>query len=200
MFFTRSVAFWGTPFDPSYARGLHHDQLLCAQPALSPTILSATRTIIECFMRAAHLICRLADFFSFFVVSSQRLQKYSRSPHLNLLNLDSSAHLCFYACTRPRPCAMGDGYQGSDAQTLANCSEKLYGLWPSKGKTRNFFTCILQCWDFFPIFFTCIHNAGIRTQLDIIYIILQHISIFLIQEIGPEVCCWVRYALETYLA
>ena len=52
--------------------------LFCAQPALLPTFLSATRTLIECIMRAAHLICRFVDFFVF-VVSSQRLLKYSRS-------------------------------------------------------------------------------------------------------------------------
>ena len=51
----------------------------CAQPALLPTFLSATRTLIDCFMRAAHLICRLVNFFSVFIVFSQRLLKYSRS-------------------------------------------------------------------------------------------------------------------------
>ena len=170
-----------------FVRNLHVCRLFCPQPALSLTALCALH------------ICRLADFF-FFVVSSQWLLKYSRSPHRNPRDLNSSVCLCFYACTRPRPCAMGDGYQGSDAQTLANCSEKLYGLWPSKSKTRKFFYMHSSMLGFFLDLFTCIHNAGIRTQLDIIYIILQHISIFLIQEIGPEVCCWVRYALETYLA
>ena len=51
------------PLVQSYIRGLHHDRLLCVQPVLLPIILSATRTLIECFMRAVHLICRLADFF-----------------------------------------------------------------------------------------------------------------------------------------
>ena len=73
------LLFGGMPLDQSYIRGLHHDRLLCAQPALLPTILSATRTLFECFMRAVHLICRFVDFFSVFVVSSQRLLKYSRS-------------------------------------------------------------------------------------------------------------------------
>ena len=57
------LLFLGTPLDRRYARGLHHDRLLCVQPTLFPTILSATCTLIECFMRAAHLICRHANFF-----------------------------------------------------------------------------------------------------------------------------------------
>ena len=73
------LLFWCTPLDRTYARGLHHNRLLCAQPALLPTFLSATRTLIECFMRAVHLICCLVDFFSVFVVFYQRLLKYSRS-------------------------------------------------------------------------------------------------------------------------
>ena len=66
----------------------------------------------------------------------------------------------------------------SGALILANCSGKLYGL----GRARYE------------------KNAGIRTRLDIMYIILQHISMFLIQEIGPEACCCVRYAPESCLA
>ena len=95
------LLFWGTPLDSSYTRELHHDRLLCAQPARLPTILSATRTLIECFMRTAHLICRLVDFFSVFVVFYQRSLKYSstRGAHANL---NSSVRLCSYACMRPR--------------------------------------------------------------------------------------------------
>ena len=33
-------------------------------------------------------------------------------------------------------------------------------------------------------------NAGIHSQLDIMYIILQHIFMFVSQEIGPRACCW----------
>ena len=88
---------------------------------------------------------------------------------------------------RQRPCAIDYGYQGSSAQTLANCSGKLYGL--ARARHGKNFKCILQRWDFFPDLFHAFHNAGTRTRLDIMYIILQHISMFLIQEIGPEACC-----------
>ena len=48
-------------------------------------------------------------------------------------------------------------------------------------------------------FLYAFYNTGIRTRLDIMYIILQHISIFVLQEIGPGACRWVRYAPESYL-
>ena len=64
--------------------GLYHDRLLYAQPALLPTISFTTRTLVNCFMCATLLICRLANLFSIFVASSQRLLKYLRSTRLKL--------------------------------------------------------------------------------------------------------------------
>ena len=84
---------------------------------------------------------------------------------------------------------------------MANYSGKLYGL--ARARQGKKFTCILQCWDIFPIFFLHFCNVGILTLLDIMYIILQYISMFLIQEIGPEACCWggmlPRAASPSYL-
>ena len=38
-------------------------------PHFCRLFLSATRALIECFMRTTHFIRRFADFFSFFVLS-----------------------------------------------------------------------------------------------------------------------------------
>ena len=78
----------------------------------------------------------------------------------------------------------------SGALILANCSGKLYGL----GRARY-----EKMLGLFPDLFHAFCNAGIRTRLDIMYIILQHISMFLIQEIGHEACYWVRYFPESCL-
>ena len=120
---------------------LYFCRLFCPQPALSSSALCAL------------CILFVALPTSFFVVSSQWLLKYSWSPHRNPRDLDSSVYVCFQACTRHRPCAMGSGYQGSGAQTLTNCSKKLYGL--ARARHGKNFTCILQCWDFFRSF-SCI--------------------------------------------
>jgi len=122
-----------------FVRNLHFCRLFCPQPALASSALCALRILFVALPT------------SFFVVSSQWLLKYSRSPRRNPRDLDSSVCVCFQACTGPRPCAMGYGYQGSDAQTLANYSGKLYRL--ARARHRKSSTCILQCWDFLPIFF-----------------------------------------------
>lgn len=167
-------------------RNLHFCRLFCPQPALSSSALCAL------------LILFVALPTSFFVVSSQLLLKYSRSPRCNLRDLDSSVCVCFQACTQQRPCTMGYGYQGSGAQMLANCSGKLYGLARARHEKKIYMHSSML--GFFSDLFHAFHNAGILTRLDIMYIILQHISMFLIQEIGPEACCCVRYAPESCLA
>jgi len=143
---------------------LYFCRLFCPQPALSSSALCAL------------CILFVALPTSFFVVSSQWLLKYSWSPHRNPRDLDSSVYVCFQACTRQRPCTMAYGYQGSGAQTLANCSGKLYGLGRVRhGKMLGFFPPIffmhftmlgfapdsISCISFITYFYVCL--AGDRT-------------------------------------
>ena len=50
----------------------------------------------------------------------------------------------------------------------------------------------LSTWILFHTFTCIFYNAEIRSQLDVIYIILQHVSIFVLQEIELEACRWEK--------
>ena len=166
-----------------FVRNPHSRRLLfCAQPALLPTFLSATCTLVECFMRAAHLICCLVDFFSVFVVFYQRLLKYSRSicqPRL----FCTPMFLRVYAATFPAlwATAIRD-------QVLTRNRLTARGNYMTARHEKKFYMHSLML-GFSPVLLQAFSTMLGYSQHDIMYIILQHIFMFVSQEIGPGACC-----------
>ena len=119
------LLFWCTPINRTYARGLHHNRLFCAQPALLPTFfLCTTRTFADFFVRNPHsrrvLYARRASYLSpcrlllcfCSLLSTVAKVLEEHTPTLTLLYAYVPTRACGHV-----PCAMGYDYQGSGAYT-----------------------------------------------------------------------------------
>ena len=134
-------------------------------------------------MRATHLICLLVDFFSIFVVFSQRLLKYSRSIRQPRL-FCTPMFLRVHAATFPAlwATAIRD-------QVLTRNRLTARGNYMTARHEKMFYMHSLML-GFSPVLLHAFSTMLGYSQLDIMYIILQYIFMFVSQEIGPGACCW----------